>query len=390
MSLAPEENGVPNAAVGGGPPGSALDVECPEPGLAPGVFRDVLAGMSEAAVLTDDQRIVQWRNRAAHDLLPELSLETALTAENWGAWAEPRESPREFDLGDRHVEVRTQELSDGWTCWYLNDVTVQRNRENALLAERARQVLLARAGRLFAATLSSERLLRSALNLLSDHGMRRCAVVLVDSEQDVMLGRWDEQRLSKWEPSPFRPLRGDHQVVRLEGDLQGPPEWLGAVSSFELRTYAAPFGMLLVPAGEHVDHELLATFAGQLAANLHAASLHQRRGNHAETLRNSLTQRELPRIEGAELAAAYRPSVERDRIGGDFYEVTPAEGGGWSFALGDVCGKGVEAAVLSGQTRHVLHAASFLDLGPAARLDLLNKVICSERTRRFVTLITGT
>lgn len=351
-----------------------IDRAGPEPPGA-GALRAALAGAAEAAVLTDGADVVRWFNDAAGRLLPLRAGEPL---------PEQLRGEGEREIGERCFEVRRRELPDGSVCHHLTDITDRR----ALEVERARRALLARAGRVFAAPLDVPRLLRSALDLLAEYGLRRCAVVLVDGERDRMVERWDDAEPREWWPSPLRPRWGAGPDVHYDTEQDGPPEWCGELAVFELRSHGSPFGMLLVPASEPVDHELLRTFAGQLAAGVHTATLHERSSDHAEMLRRSLTQRELPSIDGVALSAAFRPAAERDRLGGDFYEVVP-NSSGWAFALGDVCGKGVEAAVLSGQTRHVLHTAAFLDLAPSARLDLLNRVICGERTRRFVTLVCG-
>lgn len=392
MSLAPEGARAADAMAST----DAVDPGLPDgtsvPEIDPARLRAVLDGTAEAVVLTDQARTVHWWNVAAQDSLPALSVGAPLNFGGRAAVPEPDGgSAHRVDLGGRHFEVRGRHVGDGWLAWYLRDVTAQQTRENSLLAERSRQALLAKAGRFFVATLNVERLLRTAFDLLAEFGVARSAVAFSQGDHDFLLTSLDGGRSHRRSPNPVRTMRGNHRAVGLSGHDRASvpvPGWEGPVDTFELRTYGAPFGMLIAEVSDVADHDLLISFAEQLAGSLQAAVLHQQRGSHTDTLRDSLTQRDLPAIDGAGLAAAFRPAVERDRIGGDFYEVT-ATAEGWSFTLGDVCGKGVEAAVLSGQARHVLHTASLLGLGPAARLDLLNGVIRSESTRRFVTLVTG-
>ena len=63
-----------------------------------------------------------------------------------------------------------------------------------------------------------------------------------------------------------------------------------------------------------------------------------------------------PEIPGLEVAAAYRPAGRGDEVGGDFYDVFQIAEGDWVVVLGDVCGKGVEAAVVTSLVRHTVRA----------------------------------
>jgi hypothetical protein len=118
----------------------------------------------------------------------------------------------------------------------------------------------------------------------------------------------------------------------------------------------------------------------------------------ARTLRDSLQLPELPAIPGVTLAGGYcpaggyRPAGGTALVGGDFYEVFPAGSGG-IFALGDVCGKGVEAAVLSNRVRQSLNALRLVERRPRRLLELLNQALLSApdqaRRSQFTTLLVG-
>ncbi len=66
----------------------------------------------------------------------------------------------------------------------------------------------------------------------------------------------------------------------------------------------------------------------------------------ASTLQRALLPAALPRIDGLELGAVYRPAGDGG-VGGDFYDVFPIAGGTWGISLGDVCGKGPGAAIVT-------------------------------------------
>jgi sigma-B regulation protein RsbU (phosphoserine phosphatase) len=97
----------------------------------------------------------------------------------------------------------------------------------------------------------------------------------------------------------------------------------------------------------------------------------------------------MPRIPGLELAARYVPAAAE--VGGDFYDVFPVGRGRWVLALGDVCGKGVEAAALTGMIRYTLRAVAMQHRTPAAMLKVLNEAVLPQlEDRQFCTMALAT
>ena len=78
----------------------------------------------------------------------------------------------------------------------------------------------------------------------------------------------------------------------------------------------------------------------------------------AETLQLSLLPDHLVAPAGVEVAARYWPAGSANLIGGDFYDLFAIAEDRWAVAIGDVCGKGIEAASLTGLARHTLRAAA--------------------------------
>ncbi|KDN22658.1 SpoIIE family protein phosphatase [Amycolatopsis rifamycinica] len=98
----------------------------------------------------------------------------------------------------------------------------------------------------------------------------------------------------------------------------------------------------------------------------------QREHEIAETLQRSLLPRELPRLSRIAAAARYQPAAVHAQTGGDWYELIALGGSVVAFSVGDVVGKGAQAAAVMGQLRSAL-AGSLLDgHGPAAALDRLD------------------
>jgi serine phosphatase RsbU (regulator of sigma subunit) len=114
----------------------------------------------------------------------------------------------------------------------------------------------------------------------------------------------------------------------------------------------------------------------------------QRQANDA--LQRSLLPPELPAIPGVDVAAGYEAAGEGNEVGGDFYDVFEVAPGRWRFAIGDVCGKGPEAAAVTGLTRHALRILAREGHDVPTVVERLNALIVDEGSRApFVTLIHG-
>ncbi|MGW6486198.1 PP2C family protein-serine/threonine phosphatase [Streptomyces sp. NPDC055056] len=108
-------------------------------------------------------------------------------------------------------------------------------------------------------------------------------------------------------------------------------------------------------------------------------------------LQQSLLPAALPEVPGLE-AASYYHTASPDLLGGDFYDLFPLDTDRWAFFLGDVCGKGPQAAALTSLTRYTLRAATLHDPDPQTVLKTLNTVLHERYTRgdtRYCTAIFG-
>ncbi|MEU0256024.1 SpoIIE family protein phosphatase [Streptomyces sp. NPDC006184] len=110
-------------------------------------------------------------------------------------------------------------------------------------------------------------------------------------------------------------------------------------------------------------------------------------------LQQSLLPDALPPVPGMEAAAHYH-TASPDRLGGDFYDVFPIGGERFAFFLGDVCGKGPQAAAVTSLTRYTLRAAALHDADPVAALSTLNEVLHERYSGsgdpRYCTAVFGT
>jgi hypothetical protein len=117
------------------------------------------------------------------------------------------------------------------------------------------------------------------------------------------------------------------------------------------------------------------------------ACLYAERARVADTLRRSLMPAALPAVPGLELESFFRPMGAGSEVGGDFYDVFGDRGDVW-LVVGDVCGKGAEAAVLTGFLRHTTVAYAREGTGPASVLERVNKAMLEhDFDGRFATAI---
>jgi phosphoserine phosphatase RsbU/P len=109
------------------------------------------------------------------------------------------------------------------------------------------------------------------------------------------------------------------------------------------------------------------------------------------TLQRSLLPPALPAVPGLQAAAHYH-FASLNEVGGDFYDLFALGAGRWGVFLGDVCGKGAEAAAVTSMIRYTLRAAAVYDPDPGAVLSTLNAALHEEYERdsgRFCTAVFG-
>ena len=138
---------------------------------------------------------------------------------------------------------------------------------------------------------------------------------------------------------------------------------------------------------EH-DLALAQDLALRAAAAVENSRLYEAASAIAQTLQASLLPPVLPDLPGAELAAVYRPAGAGLEVGGDFYDVFSTADDQWYLVVGDVCGKGAEAAAVTALARYTIRAAAVRRRSPAAILRWLSDAMLqqSDGTDRFCTI----
>jgi GAF domain-containing protein/anti-sigma regulatory factor (Ser/Thr protein kinase) len=136
------------------------------------------------------------------------------------------------------------------------------------------------------------------------------------------------------------------------------------------------------------DVELLQAVADRAALAIeHDRLIEQYRV--AQMLQTSLLPSELPQPNGLSFAARYLPAAARRMVGGDWYDVVEMPDGRVGVAIGDVVGKGIEAATLMGALRSALQAFAVQGLSPGAIAPLLARFAATAGQARMATYLYG-
>jgi serine phosphatase RsbU (regulator of sigma subunit)/anti-sigma regulatory factor (Ser/Thr protein kinase) len=136
--------------------------------------------------------------------------------------------------------------------------------------------------------------------------------------------------------------------------------------------------------------ELIEELGHRAALSLDNARLYSDQMATSKALQASLLPPEPPAVAGLDVGVVYVPMGQGNEVGGDFYDLFRIDEHRWAFAIGDVCGKGAEAAAVTGLARHALRILAREGLSVPAVLERLNAAILDEGARgRFLTLLCG-
>lgn len=134
-------------------------------------------------------------------------------------------------------------------------------------------------------------------------------------------------------------------------------------------------------SGRHYDRgalTFLESLARRAAVAIENARLFHEREDMARALQRSLLPRRIPAIPGVEIAVRYIPFGHGHDVGGDFYDVFAGLDDSWGLLIGDVCGKGAEAAAIVGIARHTVRGLAMAHSRPSSILHALNRAILDE------------
>jgi GAF domain-containing protein len=126
------------------------------------------------------------------------------------------------------------------------------------------------------------------------------------------------------------------------------------------------------------DLDLARDLGRQVGVFISNAQLHAEQAHIAQTLQAGLIPASLPALEGWEVSSVYRAAGRANEVGGDFYDIVEFQGG-WAAIIGDVVGKGAEAAALTALARHTLAAIIESTGDVAYGLTVLNRRLRQRR-----------
>ncbi len=127
------------------------------------------------------------------------------------------------------------------------------------------------------------------------------------------------------------------------------------------------------------DVELAGELARRAALSIDNARLYTERSRAARIFEASLLPQSVPDVPGLEIAVRYRPAGEPNDVGGDFYDLFQRSADEWMLVIGDVTGKGAEAAAATALIRYTLRALAMHPGPPSALLAQLNDAMRAQQ-----------
>ncbi|MGK3201784.1 PP2C family protein-serine/threonine phosphatase [Amycolatopsis sp. MEPSY49] len=369
-----------------------------------------------AAVCADTAGVVLALNEAARTLFPgaEPGCRLAETVPGWLAAAHHRRGDEVVHGAVGPQSFAAHPIPHGESVtWWLVDETDARVAQDALAREQERTAFLSDASAALLGSLNLERCMEVAARLAAQH-LADAALVLAPTTSGsypaVTCVRDGEPTRSRLHIDPDElpglgeALQGFPPVPSRWLDPDAAPGWVlpadfgpvGSIVVTPLPGHGVPAGALvLLRRGDRASftdqEELFARlFAARAGAAMSAARVFALQASITDTLMRELLPPTLEQLGGVEFAGRYRPARDGERIGGDFYDVHSAittEGDESLAVLGDVCGKGLDAAVLTGKIRTTLRALLPVADDHERLLNLLNRTLADGRNARFVTLV---
>ena len=307
-------------------------------------------------------------------------------------------------------------------AWYFRDVSdlkrAQEERSRLYEAERVARLEADRARAKLSFLLEASTLLTGATDV--DAALARLASLVVESVADYCAidlvaadGRIERAAAASAgrNQEEFGGEEAAAGVIRsrrplLVPDVRDAPPWMlqafmgtaiGSYLGIPLVSRSRVLGSLsLAVAADGVrrynpeDLALAQDLGQRVALALDHVRLFDAQRHIAMTLQASLLPPGLPEIPGVEIAARYRAAGAASEVGGDFYDVFGVGEGAWALAMGDISGKGIEAASLTALARYTVRAAAREHRKPREILLQLNEAVIDERpSSRFLTIALG-
>lgn len=148
--------------------------------------------------------------------------------------------------------------------------------------------------------------------------------------------------------------------------------------------------LLSLDPARQLDDEVIKpalAVAKQAALAIDNARLYQQQRDFAEVMQRSLLPQELPDVAGVEIGHVYQSAAQVD-VGGDVYDFLPLDDGRLAVVVGDVIGKGVDAASDMARAKFTFRALARRDPDPAEFLHRANEVVTAQlELGKFITML---
>jgi serine phosphatase RsbU (regulator of sigma subunit)/PAS domain-containing protein len=236
--------------------------------------------------------------------------------------------------------------------------------------------------------------------------LRQAAVAHRDLGQVELLEEWrrDFPPSPEDDRGPWEVLRTGEPILWDHVDPAEVARYAQAPRHAELMRAIDTRSMIIVPlgAGDRVigtmqlattsasrrilrpqDVDLAQELARRAAIAVENARLHAARTHIATTLQRSLLPPRLPVIPGLSIAARFRAMGAASDVGGDFYDLFEGRSG-WNVLIGDVTGKGPEAATTTSLARYTMRTVAQYEADPRAMLERLNAALSADPDRRQI------
>ncbi|MGI5413751.1 SpoIIE family protein phosphatase [Streptomyces chartreusis] len=266
-------------------------------------------------------------------------------------------------------------------------------RERALTETRDQLAVLAslaEAGLRLSATLDPDQILRTAGEILLPDFADQISIHLTDARTSPAQS---PPAYIEGTPLLAREALATAATQAINGTAptaSGPHSSPASVLALRLHAHDRTLGALvLVRQADYdaVEHKYLENLAHRLALAYDNATRYHNERRLALTLQRALLPHSLPHVPGVRLATHYGASNRGAEVGGDWYDVLALPDGGVGFAIGDVMGHDVDAAIVMGQLRSALHSLAMEGAGPAEVLARLDAYLQSIATERFATCL---
>ncbi|MFF1713735.1 SpoIIE family protein phosphatase [Streptomyces sp. NPDC058268] len=207
----------------------------------------------------------------------------------------------------------------------------------------------------------------------------RLARVWHTSEQ-----RMEELRRSLEKDPPLLPESAGSGAVPVKWPGEALADEGGTALAYRLTAGGRALGTLIIGRAGMMRFAdevtgLIEDFSRRVALAISAARRYQRQATISQVLQRGLLPSSVADIPGVQSGVVYEPR-DKGGPGGDFYDVFQAGKDRWCFALGDVQGKGVEAAVVIGLARPWLRLLAREGYEVAEVLDRLNQLLLDDAT----------